>query len=98
MAGRYLVGQHAAERLEERNILEWQIVDGVAASDRILERPVAVPNPTVELRQRLADGSEVKAVWAYIITLDVAKPRHRPLLQRVTQWRFPANECEEPDW
>jgi hypothetical protein len=26
---KYIVGQHAAERLEERGIMEWQAVEGV---------------------------------------------------------------------
>jgi len=27
-AEKYIVGQHAVERLEERNLLEWQVVAG----------------------------------------------------------------------
>ncbi len=27
--GRYIVGQHAVERLDERGILEWQVVVGL---------------------------------------------------------------------
>lgn len=71
--GRYVVGQHAAERLEERGVLEWQIVDGIDDGSLIVERPDALPNPAVEVRQSLADGSEVKAVWSHIASADVAK-------------------------
>ncbi len=39
----------------------------------IVERPEAVPNPAVEVRQTLADGTEVKAVWSHVISADVAK-------------------------
>ncbi len=72
-AERYIVGQHAVERLEEREILEWQVVAGVADATLIVERPEAVPNPTVELSESLPDGTEVKAVWAYLRQSGVAK-------------------------
>lgn len=71
--GRYVVGQHAAERLDERGVLEWQVVDGVDAGSLIVERPNAQPNPAVEVRQWLADGIEVKAVWSHLASADVAK-------------------------
>jgi hypothetical protein len=73
MAGQYVVGQHAAERLEERGILEWQAVDGIEAGSLIVERLDDVPNPSVEVRQVLADGTEIKAIWAHLISVDVAK-------------------------
>jgi hypothetical protein len=72
-AGRYVVGQHAAERLDERGVLEWQVVDGVDDGTLIVERPNAQPNPAVEIRQTLVDGSEVKAVWSHLIAADTAK-------------------------
>jgi hypothetical protein len=72
-ADRYIVGQHAVERLEERDILEWQVVAGVADAALIVERPEAIPNPTVELSESLPDGTEVKAVWAYLRQSGVAK-------------------------
>lgn len=71
--GRYVVGQHAAERLDERGVLEWQVVDGVDDGSLIAERPDAQPNPTVEIREWLADGTEIKAVWSHLILADVAK-------------------------
>ena len=71
--GRYVVGQHAAERLEERGVLEWQVVDGIEDGSLIAERRDDPPHPAVEIRQLLADGTEVKAVWSYIIAADVAK-------------------------
>lgn len=71
--GRYVVGQHAAERLDERGILEWQVVDGVARGSLVVERPDASPHPAVVTRQLLADGTEVKAVWSYLISADLAK-------------------------
>jgi hypothetical protein len=73
LGGRYLVGQHAAERLDERGVLEWQVVDGIEHGSPLREDPQAVPNPAVEVHQVLADGTEVKAVWSHVISMDVAK-------------------------
>src|SRR5438132_4354209 len=42
---KYVVGQHAAERLEERSIMEWQVVAGLADGKLMVERPDAIPNP-----------------------------------------------------
>lgn len=71
--GRYVVGKHAAERLEGRSILEWQAVAGVADGILIVERPDAKPNPTVEVREALPDGTEFKAVWSLLPQSGVAK-------------------------
>src|SRR5207247_900230 len=73
LASRYVVGQHAAERLDERGILEWQVVDGIERGTLMLEDPTAQPNPAVEVRQVLVDGTEIKAVWSHMKSLDVAK-------------------------
>ena len=34
---RYVVGQHASERLEERRIMEWQVVAGMEDGELITE-------------------------------------------------------------
>jgi uncharacterized protein DUF4258 len=73
LAGRYVIGQHAAERLDERGILEWQVVDGIDQAKLIAERASAEPNPTIEVRQQLADGAQVKVIWSHLISVDVAK-------------------------
>jgi len=73
MQNRYIIGEHATERLEERGILEWRVVDGIERGELIIERPDAVPNPAVEVRQVLADGTAVKAVWSHLISVDIAK-------------------------
>lgn len=70
---RYVVGQHAAERLDERGLLEWQVVDGIEEGQLISEQPNDSPNPSVEVRQTLADGTEVKVIWSHMISIDVAK-------------------------
>jgi hypothetical protein len=70
---KYVVGQHASERLEERDIMEWQVAAGLADGELIAERPNAIPNPAVEVRETLPDGSEFKAVWSHLRQSGVAK-------------------------
>lgn len=74
--GRYLVGQNAYERMLQRGILEWQAVAGLADGFLEAERPRAVPNPVVETRETLPDGTDFKAVrallpdgWAKLVTV-----------------------------
>lgn len=72
-AERYVVGQHAVERLEERGILEWQVIASLADGHLIAERPNAGPNSTIEVKESLPDGTDFKAVWSYLPQSDVAK-------------------------
>ncbi len=71
--GKYVVGEHAAERLEERGMMEWQAAAGIDDGELIVERPDAVPNPAVEVRECLPDGTEFKAVWSHLRASGVAK-------------------------
>jgi hypothetical protein len=70
---KYLIGLHASERLEERGIMEWQAVAGLEDGELVRERPNDSPNPIVEVRECLPDGTEFKAVWSYLAVSDVAK-------------------------
>lgn len=70
---KYIVGDHASERLEERGILEWQAVAGLQDGELIVERPEATPHPVVEVRESLPDGIEFKAVWSHLRQSGVAK-------------------------
>lgn len=70
---KYVVGQHASERLEERGIMEWQAVAALADGKLIAEKPSSTPNPTAEVRQILPDGTEFKAVWSHLRQSGVAK-------------------------
>jgi hypothetical protein len=70
---KYVVGIHAAERLEERGILEWQVVAAFEDCSLLVERPDASPNPAVEVLCTLPDGTEFKAVWSHLRTSGVAK-------------------------
>ncbi len=72
-ADKYVVGQHASERLEERGLLEWQVVEGLDDGKLIVERPNAEPNPIIEVRESLPDGTEFKAVWSLLRQSGVAK-------------------------
>jgi hypothetical protein len=70
---KYVVGEHASERLEERGIMEWQAVVGLADGELVAERPAATPNPAVEVRESLPDGTDFKAVWSHLRQSGVAK-------------------------
>lgn len=66
-AGMYIVGKHAAERLEERGILEWQAVAGLDEGILIAERPDADPNPTMEVCETLPEGGVAKLVTVHYL-------------------------------
>lgn len=70
---KYVVGQHAAERLEERGIMECQAVVGLDDGELIVERQDAIPNPVVEVREVMPDGTEFKVVWSHLRQSGVAK-------------------------
>jgi hypothetical protein len=72
-AQKYVIGQHASERLEERGIMEWHVVDGLDKGELIVERADALPNPAVEVRELLPDGTPFKAVWSLLRGSGVAK-------------------------
>lgn len=80
--GNYVVGQHAAERLEERGILEWQAVAGLEDGVLLAERPNAEPNSAVEVHEALPDGTEIKAVWSLLRQSGVAKLVTVPFFDR----------------
>jgi hypothetical protein len=70
---KYVVGQHASERLEERGIMEWQAVAALTDGKLMAEQSRSKPNPTVEVRELLPDGSQFKAVWSHLRQTGVAK-------------------------
>lgn len=61
-AGRYVISNHADDRLRERRIPAWQVEAGVGDAELVQARPDATPNPIVEVEQILADGTPIKAV------------------------------------
>lgn len=64
--GEYVLSVHAAERLRERRIMEWQVAAGVDAARLLEDRPDDTPNPTVVVEQHLPDGTPVRVVWAWL--------------------------------
>ncbi len=53
--------------------MEWQVVTRLEDGELIADRPDATPNPAVEVRQSLPDGTEFKAVWSHLRQSGVAK-------------------------
>ena len=63
---RFIVGWHADEKCEEREVTDWQIVAGLENAELVRERPRSKPNPSVVVKQELADGTEVEVIWSWL--------------------------------
>ncbi len=63
---RFIVGWHADERCEEREVTDWQIVAGLEQAELVRERPASKPNPSVIVLQLLEDGTEVEVIWSWL--------------------------------
>jgi hypothetical protein len=63
---RFLVSWHADERVEEREVAVWKLVAGLEEAKLERERPASKPHPSIVVRQELADGIEVEAIWAWL--------------------------------
>ena len=70
---KFLIGLHASERMLERNTIEWQVVAELEQGELLDDNLDALPNPLVEVKEMLPDGTEFKAVWSYLSHSDVAK-------------------------
>ena len=70
---RFLVSDHADERMRERGMMAWQLAAGISVAKLLNERPDSQPNPTVEVEQLLADGTNVVVIWAWLELEQVAK-------------------------
>ena len=51
----------------------WQLVAGLDDAGLVRERPRSKPHPSVVVREELADGSEVEAIWAWMRDSNRAK-------------------------
>ena len=71
--GRFVATEHAEERLEERGIPFWQIEVGLSEGVVTECRPLDEPNPSIVVRQELADGTSINVVWSYCIADDEAR-------------------------
>ena len=69
---RYLISLHADERCEERGVTAWQVVSGLEEA-RLVKEGHSKPNPSVLVRQLLADGTEVEVVWSWLANSRRAK-------------------------
>jgi hypothetical protein len=69
----YVFGAHADQRLRERRIVGWQVVEGLDTASLIREREDATPNSSAEFDQILPDGTSFKAIWSWIEEDEVAK-------------------------
>ena len=47
----FIVGWHADERCEEREVTDWQIVMGLEGAELVRERPRSKPNPSIVVRR-----------------------------------------------
>lgn len=63
---RYLVSWHADDRFESRGISEWQLISSLDTAQLVRERHHSKPNPSVIVRQVLADGQEVEVIWSWL--------------------------------
>jgi len=70
---RYIISRHASRRLRERGATGWQVVDATVNGHIAMRQPDAKPNPTVEFRVILADGSGWRAVWSWLGVSRTAK-------------------------
>ena len=61
-----VTSNHADDRLRERRVELWQILNGIDDAQPISSRPNDLPNPSVLVRQTLADGTPVTVVWAWV--------------------------------
>ena len=71
-ADRFIVSNHADDRLRERMIELWQVTSGLEDANLIVERPDDIPNPSVVLEQALPDGTIIRVVWSHIDSRGVA--------------------------
>lgn len=53
--------------------MEWQAVVGLEDGQLVAQRPGAMPNPVIEVRETLPDGTEFNAVWSYLRHTGAAK-------------------------
>jgi hypothetical protein len=70
---RWAVSVHARQRLHERDVELWQVIDGFADGQTVSVRADDKPNPKMLRRQQLASGEFVVVVWAFERFLRIAQ-------------------------
>ena len=81
----YLIGLHASERLEERGIMEWQAVDGLADGTLLVERENDKPNP-------------VQSGLVSVEGFKDRQTRHRTFLGGIFAMRIPGKRLRRTKW
>jgi hypothetical protein len=71
--GRYVVSIHADLRLRERHIEAWQVEAAMPDALLLRERPHTQPNPGIEAKIMLPDGTSAKVIWAWLERAQAAK-------------------------
>jgi hypothetical protein len=67
-AGRFVVSQHAQQRLRQRRVQLWQVEAGVDTWTVLEVRPQDLPNPSIVCEQVLPDGTTITVIWAWDVT------------------------------
>jgi hypothetical protein len=88
---RFVVSWHADERCEERGVSVWQLAAGIEEAELVRERPSSHPNPSVVLRQILADGSDVEVIWSWL----AESARAKLVTVYFDQWEVAMSERRE---
>ena len=86
---KYVVGEHASVRLEEPGIMEWQVVAALEDGVLLAERPEATPNPAVEVRESLPDGTELQGRLVAFASEWRRQTCNRSLLRQRLAMRIP---------
>lgn len=71
--GRYVVSEHASERITECNFFEWQVIEGTISGIVLRERPRNRLHPAVEYEGLLPDGARFKSDWCLLRQTRIAK-------------------------
>ena len=64
----------------------WQVIQGVEGARLLLEREAGIPFPVAEFEEELADGTPIKAVWAWIAASQEAKLVTVHFYPRMSTW------------
>ena len=57
---------HADNRLLERRICRWQLIEGLAEGEVIQSHSSSKGNPKLVVRQTLPSGEDVVTVWGFL--------------------------------
>jgi hypothetical protein len=70
---RIVFSVHADNQLVSRKVPRWQAVSGFSSAEFVAAYPKAKPYPKITMRQILADGTPVIAIWSYVRSIRSAK-------------------------